>query len=119
MRRVVTVFGGSGFIGRQVVKRLAAQGWIVRAAVRDPVAAGFLRTMGDPGQVNPVAADVTDLDSVRAAVLGASAVVNLVGILFEKGRAKFDAWSARKGVAPAEAKARYVALVGSLVKKYG
>lgn len=91
MRRVVTVFGGSGFIGRQVVKRLAAQGWIVRAAVRDPVAAGFLRTMGDPGQVNPVAADVTDLDSVRAAVLGASAVVNLVGILFEKGRAKFDA----------------------------
>lgn len=91
MRRVVTVFGGSGFIGRQVVKRLAAQGWIVRAAVRDPVGAGFLKPMGEPGQVNPVAANVADLQSVRAAVAGADAVINLVGILFEKGRASFDA----------------------------
>ncbi|HLO76949.1 MAG TPA: complex I NDUFA9 subunit family protein [Magnetospirillum sp.] len=91
MRRVVTVFGGSGFIGRQVVKRLAAQGWIVRAAVRDPVGAGFLKTMGDPGQVNPVRADVTNPADVRAAVAGADAAVNLVGILFEKGKARFDA----------------------------
>lgn len=91
MRRVVTVFGGSGFIGRQVVKRLAAQGWIVRAAVRDPVGAGFLKPMGEPGQVNPVAANVADPASVRAAVAGADAVINLVGILFEKGRARFDA----------------------------
>lgn len=90
MRRVVTVFGGSGFIGRQVVKRLAAQGWIVRAAVRDPVGAGFLKPMGEPGQVNPVAANVADMASVRAAVAGADAVINLVGILFEKGRARFD-----------------------------
>lgn len=91
MRKVVTVFGGSGFIGRQVVKRLAAQGWIVRAAVRDPVGAAFLKPMGDPGQVNPVAADVTDMASVRAAVAGADAVINLVGILVEKGKASFDA----------------------------
>ena len=91
MRRVVTVFGGSGFIGRQVVRRLAAQGWVVRAAVRDPVDAGFLKPMGDPGQVNPVAADIRDMASVRAAVNGADAVVNLVGILFEKGKATFDA----------------------------
>lgn len=91
MRRVVTVFGGSGFIGRQVVKRLAAQGWIVRAAVRDPVGAGFLKPMGEPGQVNPVAANVADPQSVRAAVAGADAVINLVGILFEKGKARFDA----------------------------
>lgn len=90
MRRVVTVFGGSGFIGRQVVKRLAAQGWIVRAAVRNPVAAGFLKPMGDPGQVNPVYANVADMNSVRAAVAGADAVVNLVGILFERGKASFD-----------------------------
>lgn len=91
MRRVVTVFGGSGFIGRHIVRRLAAQGWIVRAAVRDPVDAGFLKPMGDPGQVNPIRADVTDPASVRAAVIGAEAVVNLVGILFEKGRASFEA----------------------------
>lgn len=91
MRRVVTVFGGSGFIGRQVVRRLAAQGWVVRAAVRDPVDAGFLKPMGEPGQVNPVAADIRDIESVRAAVNGADAVVNLVGILFEKGKATFDA----------------------------
>lgn len=91
MRRVVTVFGGSGFIGRQVVRRLAAQGWVVRAAVRDPVDAGFLKPMGEPGQVNPVAADIRDIESVRAAVNGADAVVNLVGILFERGKATFDA----------------------------
>jgi NADH dehydrogenase len=91
MRRVVTVFGGSGFIGRQVVRRLAAQGWVVRAAVRDPVDAGFLKPMGEPGQVNPVAADIRDIESVRAAVTGADAVVNLVGILFERGKATFDA----------------------------
>jgi len=91
MRRVVTVFGGSGFIGRQVVRRLAQQGWTVRAAVRDPVRAGFLKPMGDPGQVNPVRADVSDPASVSAVIAGADAVVNLVGILFEKGRASFDA----------------------------
>ena len=90
-RRVVTVFGGSGFIGRQVVRRLAASGWIVRAAVRDPVAAAIVKPMGDPGQVNPVMADITKPDQVAAAVAGADAVVNLVGILFEKGRATFDA----------------------------
>lgn len=91
MRQVVTVFGGSGFIGRQVVKRLAAQGWTVRAAVRDPVDAGFLRPMGEPGQVNPIAANVTDPASVRAALAGATAAINLVGILTEKGKATFDA----------------------------
>lgn len=91
MRRVVTVFGGSGFIGRQVVRRLAAQGWTVRAAVRDPVRAGFLKPMGDPGQVNPVYADVTDPASVRAVIAGSQAVINLVGILYERGKATFDA----------------------------
>lgn len=89
-RRVVTVFGGSGFIGRQVVKRLAANGWTVRVAVRDPVRAGLCKPMGDPGQVNPVRCDVTDSASVRAALAGAQAAVNLVGILFEKGRRRFD-----------------------------
>ncbi|MGE5475272.1 MAG: complex I NDUFA9 subunit family protein [Bacteroidales bacterium] len=103
MRQVVTVFGGSGFIGRQVVKRLAAQGWIVRVAVRDPVDAGFLKPMGEPGQINPIAANITDAASVRAAVTGANAVINLVGILFEKGKARFDAVHHRGAATVAQA----------------
>jgi uncharacterized protein YbjT (DUF2867 family) len=90
-RRVVTVFGGSGFIGRNVVKRLAAQGWVVRAAVRDPIAAEFLKPMGDVGQVTPLRADITNPQSVAMAVAGVDAVVNLVGVLYESGRASFDA----------------------------
>lgn len=104
-RRVVTIFGGSGFIGRQVVKKLAANGWTVRVAVRDPVAGAITKPMGDPGQVNPLHADVTDPASVRTAVAGADAVVNLVGILFEKGRATFDR-THREGAANVAAAAR-------------
>ena len=85
-RRVVTAFGGSGFIGRCLVQKLAAEGWIVRVAVRRPGPAAFLRMFGDPGQVVPVAADVTDRPSVASAVAGAEAVINLVGILFSSGR---------------------------------
>ena len=89
--RVITVFGGSGFIGRYLVKQLAAEGARVRVAVREPAAAGFLRTMGDVGQVAPIQANVGDDGSVAAAVAGAEAVVNLVGILFERGRRSFAA----------------------------
>jgi uncharacterized protein YbjT (DUF2867 family) len=78
---IVTVFGGSGFIGRHLVQRLVAGGAIVRVAVRDPEGAGHLKTMGDAGQVVPVAADITDETSTRAAVAGADGVVNLVGRL--------------------------------------
>ncbi|MGE5545687.1 MAG: complex I NDUFA9 subunit family protein [Solirubrobacterales bacterium] len=104
-RRLVTVFGGSGFIGRNVVQRLAASGWVVRVAVRDPVGGEFLKPMGDVGQVNPIYADVTDEASVRNAVQGADAVVNLVGILHEKGRATFDAVH-RQGAANVAAAAK-------------
>lgn len=90
-RQVVTVFGASGFIGRHVVQRLAAAGHIVRAAVRDPEAALYLKTQGEVGQVVPTYANVADAASVAAAVQGASAVVNLVGILYESGAATFDA----------------------------
>jgi uncharacterized protein YbjT (DUF2867 family) len=76
----VTVFGGSGFIGRHIVQRLARQGAIVRAAVRDPEAALFLKPMGAVGQVVPVFADVRDEASVKAAIAGADAVVNAVGL---------------------------------------
>lgn len=90
-RRVVTVFGGSGFIGRNVVKQLAARGWVVRAAVRDPIAAEFLRPMGEVGQVTPLRADLSDPKAVAMAVAGADAVVNAVGILYESGKRTFDA----------------------------
>jgi NADH dehydrogenase len=89
-RRVVTVFGGSGFLGRHLVKRLAARDAIVRVAVRDPEAALFLKPLGDVGQIVPWAADVTDKESVAFAVNGADSVVNLVGILFEKGKRTFE-----------------------------
>ena len=88
--RLVTVFGGSGFIGRYVVKRLAASGARVRVAVRRLEDAKFLRTMGDVGQVVPFLANVRVASSVEAAVAGADAVVNLVGILHESGAQKFD-----------------------------
>ncbi len=86
--RQVTVFGGSGFIGRHLVQRLAARGDVVRVAVRDPYAAQFLTTYGDVGQVVPVAVDIRDADAVAAAVEGSDAVVNLVGILYESGFGK-------------------------------
>lgn len=89
-RQLVTVFGASGFIGRHVVRRLAARGWVVRAAVRDPIAAEFLKPMGDVGQVNPVRADINDPTAVAAAVSGAQAVINLVGILHERRRRSFE-----------------------------
>jgi uncharacterized protein YbjT (DUF2867 family) len=82
-RRVVTVFGGSGFIGRHLVRRLAASGMTVRVPVRDLEAALFLKTMGDVGQVVPMAVDIADKKLVAAAVDGAEIVVNLVGILSE------------------------------------
>jgi NADH dehydrogenase len=90
-RRVAAVFGGSGFIGRYVVKRLAQQGYIVRVAVRDPQAALFLKPMGAVGQVVPLYASVTNEAAVRRAAEGAEAVVNLVGILAETRTAAFQA----------------------------
>ncbi|KAF0223061.1 MAG: hypothetical protein FD176_2227 [Rhodospirillaceae bacterium] len=112
-RQVVTVFGGSGFIGRQVVKRFAKAGWIVRAAMRDTVAGAVLRPMGEPGQVTPIRADITDPAAIAAAVNGAHCVVNLVGILFEKGKRRFDAVHTQ-GAANV-ARAARAAGVGSLV----
>ena len=83
-RRVATVFGGAGFIGRHVVQRLARHGFTVRIAGRDTEKAARLRVLGDVGQIVPVAASVTDEASVARAVAGAEVVVNLVGILFER-----------------------------------
>ena len=87
----VTVFGGSGFVGRHVVRELAKAGASVRVAVRRPDRALFLKTMGDVGQITPVTANIRDDASVTAAVAGSDAVVNLVGVLYEAGRQTFDA----------------------------
>ena len=88
-RKVATVFGGSGFIGRYVVQRLAQQDYVVRVAVRDPAGARFLQTQGRVGQIVPLAAPVTDAAAVARAVEGAEVVVNLVGILYERRAGDF------------------------------
>jgi NADH dehydrogenase len=87
----VTVFGGSGFLGRYLVRRLAADGSVVRVATRDPVRAAFVKTAGDVGQIVPMRCNVCDDDTVAAAVAGADVVINLVGILYEWGRQRFSA----------------------------
>ena len=89
-RTVATVFGGSGFIGRYVVKRLAARGYVVRVAVRYPEAALFLKPMGDVGQIVPLAASVTDEASATRAIEGSEFVVNAVGILAESRPGDFQ-----------------------------
>ena len=86
-----TVMGGSGFLGRYIVKRLAEAGTRVLVGVRRPELAGFLRTMGDVGQVVPIRADLRDADSVAAALEGSDVAINAVGILFERGSQRFDA----------------------------
>lgn len=87
----VTVFGGSGFIGRHVVKRLAGAGCRIVVAVRDPERARVCMPMGNVGQIMPVFCDVRDETLVARAVQGSEAVVNLVGILWERGKSRFDA----------------------------
>ncbi len=88
---VVTVFGGAGFIGRYVVQALARAGASVRVACRRPEEANACLPMGDVGQIVPVAANIRDADSVAAALAGSDAVVNLVGVLYERGRQTFEA----------------------------
>ncbi|MBU8537462.1 complex I NDUFA9 subunit family protein [Falsiroseomonas tokyonensis] len=83
-RKVATVFGGAGFIGRYVVQRLAAQGYVVRVATRDPAGTRFLTTQGRVGQIVPLQVSVTDPAALARAVQGADVVINLVGILYER-----------------------------------
>ena len=89
-RSVATVFGGSGFIGRYIVKRLAAKGYVVRVAVRDTERALFLKPMGAVGQVVPLYASLTNEATVHRAVEGADLVVNTVGILAEPRSGDFQ-----------------------------
>lgn len=103
--KLVTVFGGSGFVGRHVVRALAKRGYRVRAAVRRPDLALFLAPMGVVGQVTAVQANLRYPDSVARAIAGADAVVNLVGILSEGGKQTFDAVQAEGAAAVAKATA--------------
>jgi len=89
-RSVATVFGGSGFIGRYIVKRLAKKGFVVRVAVRDTEAALFLKPMGAVGQVVPLYTSLTNEPTVRRAIEGADLVVNAVGILAERRSGDFQ-----------------------------
>lgn len=88
--RVVTIFGGSGFVGRYVVQRLARKGWVIRVGAREPSRAQFLKPLGSVGRITPLRAPLQDESAVRAAVRGVDAVINLVGILHERGRQTFD-----------------------------
>jgi uncharacterized protein YbjT (DUF2867 family) len=116
----ITVFGGSGFIGRYLIRRLAADGWVVRIAVRDPVPAATLKPAGNVGQIVPMRCNILDDAAVAAAVSGANAVVNLVGILSEWGRNRFDAVQAeaparigRAAAAAGVARVIHVSAVGA------
>ena len=101
--QLVTVFGGSGFIGRHVVRALAKRGYRVRVACRRPDLAFFLQPLGNVGQIHAVQANLRYPESIAAAVHGADAVVNLVGILTEGGKQRFDAVQAEGAAAVARA----------------
>lgn len=87
--KTATVFGGTGFIGSQIVRELAKKGWTVKVATRVPERAYFLRPCGAVGQVVPVACDYNDDDSIAQVVAGSDYVVNCIGILYERRKQKF------------------------------
>lgn len=90
MSKLVTIYGGSGFVGRYIARRMAKDGWRVRVAVRRPNDALFVKPYGVPGQVEPVPCNIRDDASVRAVMTGANAVINCVGILNRSGKNTFD-----------------------------
>ncbi|MCE8508830.1 complex I NDUFA9 subunit family protein [Ruegeria pomeroyi] len=91
MSKLVTIYGGSGFVGRYIARRMAKEGWRVRVAVRRPNEAMHVKPYGAVGQVEPVLCNLRDDNSVAQAMRGADAVVNCVGVLNELGRNSFDA----------------------------
>jgi uncharacterized protein YbjT (DUF2867 family) len=88
---LITVYGGSGFLGRHVIRALCKRGYRIRVAVRRPDLTGHLQPLGRVGQIHAVQANLRYPSSVEAAARGADVLINLVGILFERGRQRFDA----------------------------
>lgn len=110
---LITVFGGSGFVGGQVVQDLARRGWRIRVAVRRPDRAWKLQTSGHVGQIQAVRCDATNAAQVEAALRGADAAINLIGVLYESGARSFQAMhvDAARTIAVACAAARVDRLV--------
>lgn len=90
-QEIITIFGGAGFVGQYIVKDAARQGYRLRIIVRDIEAAAHLKTQGDVGQISLIPGDITKPESYETALEGAHIVINLVGILFEKGKQNFSA----------------------------
>lgn len=88
--RLVTIIGGSGFVGRYVVRLLAQKGWRIRVVCRHPEQAGYLQPLGGVGQIGTIAANIRDTPSIRRAIAGSDAIVNLAGILSPRGAQTFD-----------------------------
>jgi uncharacterized protein YbjT (DUF2867 family) len=95
MNKLVTIYGGSGFVGRYIARRLAKEGWRVRVACRRPNEALFVKSYGAVGQVEPLFCNIRDDASVRAAMRGAGAVVNCVGTFDRGGKNSFAAVQAK------------------------
>jgi len=116
---LVTVFGGSGFLGRHLVRALANRRYRIRVAVRRPELTGHLQPLGRVGQIQAVQANVRAASSVEAATRDADAVVNLVGILFERGRQRFDTVQAQgaetvaRAAAAADARLVHISAIGA------
>jgi uncharacterized protein YbjT (DUF2867 family) len=116
---LVTVFGGSGFLGRHLVRALVREGYRVRPAVRRPDLAGHLQPLGRVGQIHAVQANLRYPASVEAAVRGADVVINLVGVLFERGKQRFEAVHAEgahtvaQAAAAADARLIHVSALGA------
>ena len=108
MTKLVTIYGGSGFVGRYIARRMAQAGWRVRVAVRRPNEALFVKPYGAVGQVEPILCNIRDDASVHAALVGADAVINCVGVLNGVGKNSFDAVQA----SGAERIARFAAQEG-------
>jgi uncharacterized protein YbjT (DUF2867 family) len=104
---LITVYGGSGFLGRHVIRALCKRGYRIRVAVRRPDLTGHLQPLGRVGQIHAVQANLRYPSSVEAAARGADVLINLVGILFERGRQRFDAVQAFGAEAVALAASAY------------
>ena len=105
MQGLVTVFGGSGFVGKYVVRALAREGWRIRVASRRPDRRPELKVMGEVGQIEFARTDLKNAASVELALHGAEAVVNLVAVLFESGGQTFEALQAKGAATIAQAAA--------------